>query len=43
MANRGHLTPCDDDCTQNTGRLVVCPVGLGGHDAYMTTKLAELS
>lgn len=32
-ANRGHLTPYDDDYTENTGRLVGCPTGFGRHEA----------
>lgn len=32
-ANRGHLTPYDDDYTENTGRLVGCPMGFGRHEA----------
>jgi len=32
-ANRGHLPPYADDNTENTGRLVGCPKGLGWHEA----------
>jgi hypothetical protein len=38
QAYRGHLTPYEDDLTENTGRLTDRPTGSGRHEACMSVN-----